>query len=120
MQFHSLSLADHGFQVSLVGFPGTDLPVALKAHPFIEIHHLPTLDFIRGLPFLLMAPLKLSFQIFNLFYLFLVVLPKMKFILIQNPPAIPTLLVVQLVALLTGAKIIIDWHNLAYSILALR
>ncbi|KAI9600395.1 hypothetical protein H4Q26_000178 [Puccinia striiformis f. sp. tritici PST-130] len=40
--------------------------------------------------------------------------------LFSNPPAIPTLPIVQLVRLLLGSKLIIDWHNTAYSILALK
>lgn len=38
----------------------------------------------------------------------------------QNPPAIPTLPIVKFAALLRGSKVIIDWHNTGYSILALR
>ena len=39
---------------------------------------------------------------------------------IKNPPSIPTLALVWLVGWLRGSKIIIDWHNLGYSILALK
>lgn len=38
----------------------------------------------------------------------------------KNPPSIPTLALVWLVARLRGSKVIIDWHNLGYSILALK
>lgn len=38
----------------------------------------------------------------------------------QNPPSIPTLLLAQLVSFLRGSKLIIDWHNTGYSILALK
>ncbi|KAA1107424.1 mannosyltransferase [Puccinia graminis f. sp. tritici] len=40
--------------------------------------------------------------------------------MVQNPPAIPTLPIVQLVRLMIGSKLVIDWHNTAYSILALK
>lgn len=40
--------------------------------------------------------------------------------LLQNPPAIPTLAVVKVVAFFTGSRVIIDWHNTGYSVLALR
>ena len=39
---------------------------------------------------------------------------------IQNPPSIPTLLVVSIVCYLRGTKIAIDWHNFGYSVLGLR
>ena len=38
----------------------------------------------------------------------------------KNPPSIPTLALVWLVGKLRGSKVIIDWHNLGYSILALN
>jgi hypothetical protein len=38
----------------------------------------------------------------------------------KNPPSIPTLALVWLVGWLRGSKVIIDWHNLGYSILALK
>lgn len=40
--------------------------------------------------------------------------------MIQNPPSIPTLALAQLICWITGAKLIIDWHNTGYSILAMR
>lgn len=39
----------------------------------------------------------------------------------QNPPSIPTLLLAQLsTAYISRSRLIIDWHNLGYSILALK
>lgn len=38
----------------------------------------------------------------------------------KNPPSIPSLAIVQLVGHIRGSKVIIDWHNLGYSILALK
>jgi beta-1,4-mannosyltransferase len=45
-------------------------------------------------------------------------LPKPDVILVQNPPAVPTLAVAWTVARLRGAKLVIDWHNLSHTILA--
>ena len=38
----------------------------------------------------------------------------------QNPPAIPTLPLATLAAKLRGSRLVVDWHNTGYSILALR
>ncbi|KAI8062846.1 glycosyl transferases group 1-domain-containing protein [Gilbertella persicaria] len=45
---------------------------------------------------------------------------KPDFIIIQNPPSIPTLLIAQWVGKLRKAWLIIDWHNFGYSILAMK
>nr|CAD7459933.1 unnamed protein product [Timema tahoe] len=41
-------------------------------------------------------------------------------VLVQNPPAIPTLAICWLYCLVARANLIIDWHNYGYSILALN
>jgi beta-1,4-mannosyltransferase len=41
-------------------------------------------------------------------------------LLVQNPPSFPTLQVAWIVARLRRARLVIDWHNLGYTILALR
>ena len=40
--------------------------------------------------------------------------------LVQNPPSIPTLLVAGIVCRLRGTRLVIDWHNFGYSILAMK
>lgn len=40
--------------------------------------------------------------------------------LVQNPPSIPTLLLTILVCKIKGSKLVVDWHNFGYSILALK
>jgi beta-1,4-mannosyltransferase len=52
-------------------------------------------------------------------FLFLVVLRKPDVILVQNPPAIPTLLVALVAARLRGARLVVDWHNFGWMMLAL-
>ena len=37
----------------------------------------------------------------------------------QNPPSIPTLLIGHIVSLFRGSKLIIDWHNFGWTLLAL-
>jgi beta-1,4-mannosyltransferase len=40
--------------------------------------------------------------------------------LVQNPPSIPTLLIVAVVSFFRRTRLIVDWHNFGYSILALK
>jgi len=39
---------------------------------------------------------------------------------VQTPPAIPTLLTALIAARLRSARLVIDWHNFGYTMLALR
>src|SRR5262249_34790146 len=55
----------------------------------------------------------------RLVFLFLVVIRKPDVILVQNPPAIPTLLVALMAARLRGARLVVDWHNFGWAVLAL-
>lgn len=38
----------------------------------------------------------------------------------QNPPSIPTLLIAQVICFFRNTRLVIDWHNFGYSILALK
>ncbi|KAG0703027.1 hypothetical protein DFH29DRAFT_918421 [Suillus ampliporus] len=40
--------------------------------------------------------------------------------ILAESPSIPTLALVWLVGRMTGSKVVIDWHNFRYSILALK
>jgi beta-1,4-mannosyltransferase len=69
--------------------------------------------------YLLYAPFKAIWLALNLFFI-LLTLPQCDYFLLQNPPAIPTLLITKLVSYFKGVKLIIDWHNLGYSIMSIN
>ncbi|CBQ69081.1 related to ALG1-beta-mannosyltransferase [Sporisorium reilianum SRZ2] len=124
MCFHVESLANEGWKVAIVGYPGSALPPPLQRSS-IKQHHLRTPPaWIARLPraaFIAVAPFKLLLQAVSLFAeLTTQVHPPPELVLVQTPPALPTLLVVKAAAALVKARVIIDWHNLAYTILALR
>ncbi|KAJ1975907.1 mannosyltransferase [Dimargaris verticillata] len=125
MQNHALALAENGFEVDLVGYKaaGAKPPETLLSSSRINLHYLqepwrPSPGSAR-LWYLLNAPVKVTYQVLQLFWLLAVILAAPDFLLIQNPPAIPTLLVAQAVCWLRGIRLLIDWHNFGYTILAL-
>ena len=127
MQYHAVSLAKAGFTVSLVGGIGEPCVQDVRSTKRIIEHRLSPAPWCGGAKgeccrcsrkmFLLYAPFKVLYQIFQLLFLMLFTLPYSKAILIQNPPSIPTLFVVWITCRLRGSRFVIDWHNFGYTIL---
>ncbi|KAI0043879.1 glycosyltransferase family 33 protein [Auriscalpium vulgare] len=120
--YHAESFAKLDFETYLIGYQGVKPVASLLSLPHVRFLYLaePPL-FLRRLPFLIVAPFKVTRQVVTILYTLLWQIPHPpEFILVQNPPSIPTLALVWLVGLVRGSKVIIDWHNLGYSILALR
>ncbi|KAI9295353.1 hypothetical protein K502DRAFT_303844 [Neoconidiobolus thromboides FSU 785] len=120
----ALSIANlPNYKVDLVGYKDSKLPIKILEKENININYLSQIQPLPpNLPaylYLLYAPFKALFLFFSLLSC-LLQLPTSDFILIQNPPAIPTLIVVQLVCFIKQSQLIIDWHNFGYSILSLK
>ncbi|PPQ98912.1 hypothetical protein CVT24_003543 [Panaeolus cyanescens] len=122
MMYHAKSFAEMGFVTDLIGYAGSKPIPALERLPRVRIHHIPQLPKICSrLPFILLAPIKIIHQVVSIITCLLIWIDiPPEFILLQNPPSIPTLALVKLIGYLRGSKVIIDWHNLGYSILALK
>ncbi|PFH54693.1 glycosyltransferase family 33 protein [Amanita thiersii Skay4041] len=122
MMYHANSFAINRFDTHIIGYRGSRPIPSLEKNENVHFHYLSELPaFFQSLPFPLSAPLKIAHQICSILAVFFLCLPKRPgFILVQNPPSIPTLALAQLITLLQGSKLIIDWHNLGYSILALK
>jgi beta-1,4-mannosyltransferase len=121
MQYHAASLAEAGHEVDLVGLDGAP-PSA--THPRVHIHRLSDRGFegraSGGVKrFVLGSALRAVSQASRLCSA-LMRLPKPDAILVQNPPAVPTLAVAWLVSRLRGARLIVDWHNLSHTVAAIR
>ncbi|KAI0035263.1 glycosyl transferases group 1-domain-containing protein [Vararia minispora EC-137] len=120
MMYHAESFAKHGFSTYIVGYAGSTPTPSLLELPLVRFLYLPPPPPLP-LPFLISGPLKVAQQAVGVLYALLARVPHTpEYLLVQNPPSIPTLALVALVASLRGTKVIIDWHNLGYSILALR
>lgn len=125
MQYHALSIANHGVQVDLIGYRESDLHPDILANPnAIRVYTLdPAPAYLQTKDkrlFLLYGPLKVLFQIWTLWLALGYRTKPARWMLVQNPPSIPTLVVAYVVCFLRHTRLVIDWHNFGYSILALR
>jgi beta-1,4-mannosyltransferase len=124
MQYHALSLSKLGYKVDVIGYGATKPHDAVMADSNIRIQALPEVpEALKNAPgnlFPLLGPLKVLHQLFFLILVLGYAIDPPAYLLVQNPPAIPALLIAQLICRLRNTKLVIDWHNLSYSILGLR
>ncbi|KEF60818.1 beta-1,4-mannosyltransferase [Exophiala aquamarina CBS 119918] len=124
MQYHASSIAKHGGTVQLIGYPESDALPELVAHPNVSIVPiLPPpkwLQTTNKLLFLIFGPLKVLIQTWFLWKVLGYSTKASKWLVVQNPPSIPTLFVVSLISLVRRTRLVVDWHNFGYSILALK
>eukprot|EP00401_Gymnodinium_catenatum_P027983 CAMPEP_0117512852 /NCGR_PEP_ID=MMETSP0784-20121206/29247_1 /TAXON_ID=39447 /ORGANISM="" /LENGTH=453 /DNA_ID=CAMNT_0005308589 /DNA_START=101 /DNA_END=1459 /DNA_ORIENTATION=+ len=120
MQYHCLSLAALPACVSLVGYKGEECVPELRADARISEHLISPPEFTRRFPRILGMVTKVLLQTAQLFWMLFVELPAIDVLLVQNPPCIPTLLVALLVSCVRRCRVVVDWHNFGYTLLALR
>lgn len=122
MMYHAASFARHGWETALVGYTDTPPVPALLEVPHVHIRGIANLPRALGaLPWVVRAPLRVLLQVYSVLKICLFDIPvATELFLVQNPPSIPTLWLAQLICRLSGSKLIIDWHNTGYSILAMR
>ncbi|XP_058705860.1 chitobiosyldiphosphodolichol beta-mannosyltransferase [Poecile atricapillus] len=118
MQYHALALARHGRSVALLGY--------LQSRPHRDVLHSENIRLVpvaelRGLrvgPKLFQYVLKVLVQSVQLLYTLLRI-DQPSYILLQNPPGLPSIAVAWVAGLWWGSKLIIDWHNYGYTIMSL-
>jgi beta-1,4-mannosyltransferase len=124
MRYHAHALAANGVDVDLVGLEGTPLPREITDEPRISVHRLerPRLKIrgeLTGSTYAaagLFDALRISFRLWRV----LRKLPQPDLVLVQNPPAFPTLAVSWFALRRKGVRFVVDWHNLGYTLLQLR
>lgn len=124
MLYHALALADSGADVDLVGYLEHALPARVATHARIRVHALPASvgaarHRLPRVAFLAIALWNVVRQVTALAAA-LARVDRPDVILVQTPPAIPTLAVARAVARLRRARLVIDWHNLGWAMLGLR
>jgi beta-1,4-mannosyltransferase len=124
MQYHAVSLAAAGSEVDLIGLEGAPTVPAVSENTRIHCHRLRDRTFagrekggVRR--FVWGSALRAAGQAAQLFST-LMRIPKPDVILVQNPPAVPSLSMAWLAARLRGARVVIDWHNLSHTIAAVK
>ncbi|MGQ0734282.1 MAG: glycosyltransferase [Acidobacteriota bacterium] len=121
MQYHALALAVNAGEVDLVGLEGAAVHPAVAAQPGVRVHRLRERFSVRlesgRLGFVAWSLVRALAHAARLAWT-LMRLPRPDLILVQTPPAAPTLGVAWAVARLRGARFVIDWHNLAHTVLA--
>lgn len=124
MQYHALSLAASGSEVDLIGLEGAEVMPAVAANPRIHVHRLPDRSFAGRASggvrrFVFGSAMRAMGQARRLLST-VMSLPKADVILVQNPPAVPTMSVAWLAGRLRGSRVVIDWHNLSHTIAAVK
>lgn len=96
----------------------------IVSNPLINIVPLvPAPDFLRSsskLLFPILAPLKALWQARSLYRALGYRSEPGRWMLVQNPPSIPTLAIASVICFFRNTDLVIDWHNFGYSILALK
>lgn len=119
---HAEVLAVRG-EGDLVGLGGASLPASVSRARGVRVHALKDVAARRtpggSAAFAARSTIRavaLGVRLFGV----LMRLPRPALILVQCPPAVPTLAVTWLAARLRRARLVIDWHNLSHTVLALR
>lgn len=124
IQYHARALADSGVAVDLVGLEGTPVSRAVSDMPRIVVHRLAPstsrylLESALGYSGVAFGDaLRMAVRLWRC----LRSLDAPDLVIVQNPPAFPTLLTTWLaVGTTRGVRFVIDWHNLGYSLLQKR
>ncbi|ORY85491.1 putative beta-1,4-mannosyltransferase [Protomyces lactucae-debilis] len=124
MQYHALSLSRLGYKVDLIGYGNTKPHEALLTDENIRYQFLPDVpeSLSKGPRYLfpILGPIKVLHQLLFLVLILGYAIDPPAYLLVQNPPAIPVLALAQLLCWLRNTRLVIDWHNLGYTILGLR
>jgi len=120
MQHHALSLANEGFSVDLLGFGGSQPFQEILDNRKISICTLSdSVGFHKILPRPMQYLYKVVRQSLSVFLALYLHSKKSSHILLQNPPGLPAIAVAKVVCILQGSRLVIDWHNYGFSIMAL-
>jgi beta-1,4-mannosyltransferase len=124
MQYHAHALSTCGVEVDFVGYAGTPLPRRIAENPRITVRPIDEARLRLGVgrSTILFGAAALVDAVLLTVRLFVALtrIGRFDLLLVQNPPALPTLYVAWMAAKLRRSRLVIDWHNLGFTMLALR
>ncbi|KAH3860806.1 hypothetical protein DPMN_023730 [Dreissena polymorpha] len=119
MQYHAISFMKSGFDVDIVGYGGSEVQAELKKNEKVSLHlMLEPPVYFKIFPKIIQYATKVIWQSITL-AIALLLMPKCGHIFVQNPPCIPTFMVAIVTSWLRGSRLVVDWHNYGYTIMAL-
>ena len=128
MNYHALSLLEHGHRVSLIGYEGEDIMPQLKLHGgllrVIRFTPYAPPSWVRKFLLPLYYMLRVTGLCFGLMRATTHIQGDPDCILVQNPPSLPLLMIAYCYCMIkerTAKKrpgFVIDWHNLGFTMLA--
>lgn len=132
MQYHALSLSKlPNSRVTLAGLCGERCHSTIASQKNIHIYNIADeawswtnrLMRVHFITYVIFAVVKLFLQFFFLSYhMFRIVIwERAEYLLVQNPPALPTLTIAWMITRLPfcKCKLVVDWHNYGYTLMTL-
>ena len=123
IQYHARALSACGVDVDLVGLEGTGLSKSIEDDPRITVHRFATSTTryrqTNNTTYAIAAvfdTVRIGARLWRVARR----LERPSLVLTQNPLAFPTIAVARFALRGAGVRFVIDWHNLDYTLLALR
>ncbi|XP_069502221.1 chitobiosyldiphosphodolichol beta-mannosyltransferase isoform X2 [Ambystoma mexicanum] len=117
MTYHALRLSRCGYNVSLVGFRGTQPHKDILCNNRIQILPMSEVELLSG-PWMFKYISKVIVQSLQLLNVLLII-EAPSHVLLQNPPGLPSIAIAWLLCRIRRSQLIIDWHNYGYTIMGL-
>ena len=122
MQYHALSLANttHA-RVCVVAYVGTSPVRDITHHARISTSYVTSGEhrWMTPLPTPVRLGVRVATQIIHLFWI-LMTCARADDVIIQNPPCVPTFTVCGVACAMRRMRMVVDWHNLAYTLFGMK